>query len=138
MLSLCALTRRRSDNQMIVNSPHCMRSQGSELMIVIELAPDSVHRPSRKTDFPVCVVWCLRGPCPRLVVSNLGTFAVPPPPLDRSPECHRLVSGASLQRFIRPAGFSALSPDYSLGMGSLTDRPWPRPSRGSGGREGDL
>lgn len=52
---------------------------------------------------------------------------------DRSPECHGLVSGASFQRFIRPAGFSALSPDYSLGRGRLTDRPWPPQSLGGRG-----
>lgn len=53
---------------------------------------------------------------------------------DRRPECHGLLSGASFQRFIRPAGFSALSPDYSLGRGRLTDRPWPL--RSLGGRGG--
>lgn len=70
-------------------------------------------------------------------------MSFPPPALlvDRSPECHGLVSGTSFQCFIRPAGFSVLSPDYRLGGGDcLTDRPWPfSPSLWEGeGGEGDL
>lgn len=71
-------------------------------------------------------------PSLRLVVGNLGTFAAsfPPPPVS--------LTGAQtfwgiFQHFIRPAGFSALSPDYSLGRGRLTDRPWPQWSLGERG-----
>lgn len=61
---------------MIVNSPLCTRSQGSELVIVILLAPYSAHMASGTMDLPAWVVWFQSGTSLRLVVSNLGTFVV--------------------------------------------------------------
>lgn len=61
---------------MIVNSPLCTHSQGSELAIVIEPAPYSGHRASGQVNLPALVVWFVCGASVRLVVSNLRTFAV--------------------------------------------------------------
>lgn len=49
---------------------------------MIELAPRRVHGANGQMDLQVWVVWLQNGTSLRLVVSNLGTFAMsfPPPP----------------------------------------------------------
>lgn len=66
IVSLGALTRQRSDSEMIVNAALCACWQGS------------ARRLKRQVDLPVWGRRSENGTSLRLVVSNLGTFAVSP------------------------------------------------------------